>query len=51
MAIRIAVWLAVILIVLIVVMAALAELAPAGSDLQELGRGFFRFLDRLTPGR
>ena len=51
MAIRVAVWLAVVLIVLIVVMAALAELAPAGSELQDMGKGFFRFLDRITPGR
>lgn len=50
MALRIAVWLTVILIVLIVVMAGFARLAPIGSDLQQFGQDFFDFLDRITPG-
>ena len=51
MAIRIAVWATISLLVVIVVMAGFAELAPEGSDLQDFGEGFFRFLDRITPGR
>jgi hypothetical protein len=51
MAIRIAVWATVTFIVIIVLMAGFAELAPEGSGLQEFGEGFFRFLDRNTPGR
>ena len=51
MAIRIAVWVTIAFLVLIVLMAGFAELAPEGSDLQEFGESFFRFLDRNTPGR
>lgn len=51
MAIRIAVWITIILIVLIVTMAAFARLAPIGSDLQQFGQGFFDTLDSITPGR
>ena len=50
MAIRIAVWVTISLLVLIVVMAGLAEFAPEGSELQDFGAGFFRFLDRIAPG-
>jgi len=50
MAIRIAVWVTITLLVIIVLMAGFAELAPEGSDLQDFGEGFFRFLDRLAPG-
>ena len=50
MAIRISVWITIALIVLIVSMAALARLFPIGSDLQQVGQGFFDWLDRVTPG-
>ena len=51
MTIRIAVWLTMALIVIIVVMAAFANLAPAGSELQKFGQSLFNFLDRITPGQ
>ena len=50
MAIRIAVWVTVILIVLVVVMASFVEFAPETSDLHRIGENFFDFLDRITPG-
>ncbi len=50
MAIRIAVWVTIILIVVVVTMAGFARLAPIGSDLQQFGQSFFDFLDRITPG-
>lgn len=50
MAIRIAVWVTIAFLVIIVVMAGFAELAPEGSDLQDFGEGFFRWLDRIAPG-
>lgn len=50
MAIRISVWITILLIVLIVTMAGFARLAPIGSDLQQFGQSFFDWLDRVTPG-